>query len=101
MPYKDDMDRESLKPKAHENTQSGTDDETASQHGDAAFNPNKTSPEKEKDTAAQGGGEGSGNPLESSPANHDFAKGGQDAEEGKPKRGETKKSGSGDAPKAG
>lgn len=98
MPYKDDMDRESLKPKAHENTQSGTDDETAAQHGDAAFNPDKTSPERERDTAAQGG---KGNPLAASPADHDFAKGGQDGGEDKPKRGESKKSGGGDAPKAG
>lgn len=98
MPYKDDMDRESLKPRAHENTQSGTDDETARQHGDAAFNPKKTSPETERDTAAQGSER---NPLASSAADHSFAKGGQDGGEAQPKRGKTKKSGGGDPPKAG
>ncbi|KAI1118277.1 hypothetical protein F5Y14DRAFT_258279 [Nemania sp. NC0429] len=98
LPYKDDMDRESLKPKAHENTQSGTDDETAARHGDAAFNPDKTAPEHEKDTAGKGSKR---NPLAASPADHGFAKGGQDGGEAQPKRGEAKKSGGGDPPKAG
>ncbi|KAI0421522.1 hypothetical protein F5X98DRAFT_370655 [Xylaria grammica] len=102
MPYKDDMDRESLKPKAHEYTQSGTDDETASHHGDAAFNPNKTSPESEKDTAGEGAAQqGKQNPLESSPANHDFAKGGRSDAQDRPQYGKSKKSGGGNAPKAG
>ncbi|KAI1366938.1 hypothetical protein F5Y08DRAFT_108902 [Xylaria arbuscula] len=103
-PYKDDMDRESLKPKAHEYTQSGTDDETASKHGDAAFNPNKTSPERERDTAAQGASQQGkdSSPLEASPADHDFAKGGKaPAVEDQAKSGQTKRSGGGDAPKAG
>ncbi|KAI0813144.1 hypothetical protein GGR55DRAFT_599226 [Xylaria sp. FL0064] len=102
-PYKDDMDRESLKPKAHEYTQSGTDDETAAAHGDAAFNPNKTSPEHERDTAAQGAAQqGKQNPLQSSPADHDFAKGGrQNAEANQSQYGQGKRSGGGDAPKAG
>ncbi|KAI1310702.1 hypothetical protein F5Y03DRAFT_392148 [Xylaria venustula] len=101
-PYKDDMDRESLKPKAHEYTQSGTDDETAAAHGDAAFNPNKTSPEHEKDTAAQGAAQqGKQNPLESSPADHDFAKGGRTDTKGNPQYGSSKRSGGGNAPKAG
>ncbi|KAI0908238.1 hypothetical protein F4824DRAFT_500919 [Ustulina deusta] len=101
-PYKDDMDRESLKPKAHEYTQSGTDDETASEHGDAAFDPDKTSPEHEKDTAAEGAAQkGKGNPLESSPADHDFAKGGRSGAEDRPEYGKSKKSGGGNAPKAG
>ncbi|KAI1122650.1 hypothetical protein F5Y10DRAFT_70904 [Nemania abortiva] len=100
-PYKDDMDRESLKPRAHEYTQSGTDDETARQHGDAAFNPDKTAPENEKNTAGEGAAQkGKQNPLESSPADHDFAKGGRESE-GKPQHGKKKKSGGGDAPKAG
>ncbi|KAI0102318.1 hypothetical protein GGR51DRAFT_562755 [Nemania sp. FL0031] len=101
LPYKDDMDRESLKPRAHEYTQSGTDDETARQHDDAAFNPDKTAPETERDTAAEGAAQkGKLNPLEASPADHDFAKGGRETE-GKPQRGKAKKSGGGDPPKAG
>lgn len=49
-PYKDDMDRESLKPKAHENTASGTDDEVA--QDDEAFNPHQTDPDAERASAA-------------------------------------------------
>ncbi|KAK5626124.1 hypothetical protein RRF57_001839 [Xylaria bambusicola] len=103
MPYKDDMDRESLKPKAHEYTQSGTDDETASRHGDAAFNPDKTSPDTERDTAAQGAAQqGKQNPLESSPADTEFAKGGRaPAVEDQARGGQSKRSGAGSAPKAG
>lgn len=77
--YKDDQDRESVKPKAHEYTGSGTDGEAA-ENKDAAFNPDKTSPEAAKETAGKGN---EGNPLESSPANHDVAKGGQKQGEGK------------------
>lgn len=103
-PYKDDMDRESLKPKVHENTQSGTDDETAASHGDAAFNPNNTSPEGERDSAAQGASQQGkqSSPLEASPADHDFAKGGKGpAVEDQARGGQAKRSGAGDAPKAG
>ncbi|KAH8159652.1 hypothetical protein CIB48_g8592 [Xylaria polymorpha] len=103
MPYKDDMDRESLKPKAHENTQSGTDDETAAQHGDAAFDPDKTAPETEKNAVAQGAAQkNKDNPLDASPADHDFAAGGDARGEGRPQQsGKSKRSGGGDAPKAG
>ncbi len=84
------MDRESLKPKAHENTQSGTDDEVA-QDADAAFNPRKTDPDSAMESAERkhdeqaregereregrdGDGDGGGaGPLEKSPANRDFA----------------------------
>ncbi|KAI8635592.1 hypothetical protein F5Y19DRAFT_469468 [Xylariaceae sp. FL1651] len=103
LPYKDDMDRESLKPKAHENTQSGTDEETAAAHGDAAFNPDKTSPESAKKAAGQGASQqGKQNsPLDASPADHDFAEAGRGKEEDRPHGGQTKRSGGGDAPKAG
>lgn len=98
-PYKDDMDRESLKPKPHEYTGSGTDEQTA-QNPDAAFNPNKTSPEEERRAA---GADGSGqNPLDVSPADHDLAKGGQGKMEDKPQQGsKNRSSGGASAPKAG
>lgn len=101
MAYKDDQDRESLKPKAHEYTQTGTDDEAA--HSDAAFNPNKTSPENEKDTAGAGQTPAQ-NPLEGSPANKDMAKGGEGGEgkeKNKAQQGDIKRSGSGSGPKDG
>ncbi|KAI1494834.1 hypothetical protein F5X96DRAFT_665282 [Biscogniauxia mediterranea] len=72
-PYKDDMDRESLKPKAHENTQSGTDDSAATMTEDAAFDPSKTSPEAEKASAGESARRrGEVSPLEASPADRDF-----------------------------
>ncbi|KAI1632863.1 hypothetical protein F4809DRAFT_645006 [Biscogniauxia mediterranea] len=85
-PYKDDMDRESLKPKAHENTQSGTDDSAATMTEDAAFDPSKTSPEAEKASAGESARRrGEVSPLEASPADRDFGgeRGGGTAE-GKP-----------------
>ncbi|ELQ35912.1 hypothetical protein MCOR27_006974 [Pyricularia oryzae] len=64
MPYKDDQDRESLKPRAQEYSKSeGGDNEAAKT--DAAFNPNKTRPETEK----KAGGES----LDASPANKDIS----------------------------
>ncbi|RYP67693.1 hypothetical protein DL771_007100 [Monosporascus sp. 5C6A] len=101
-PYKDDMDRESLKPKAHENTQSGTDDQAA-QNEDAAFNPDKTSPESER-AAADAGNKPNTNPLEESPANQGFAGNTTGANEDRRRGGggnHQKPSGGGDAPKSG
>ncbi|KAI1259427.1 hypothetical protein F5Y18DRAFT_296579 [Xylariaceae sp. FL1019] len=100
--YKDDQDRESLKPKAHEYTASGTDEDTASSHGDAAFNPDKTSPEAAKDAASKGAKQqGKDSPLQNSPADKEFAEGGQGKEEDRPHGGQTKSSGGSSAPKAG
>jgi hypothetical protein len=106
LPYKDDQDREAVKPKAHEYTVSGTDDQTAA-HEEAAFNPDETRPEQEKKTAGKGGGGGGGgnNPLEGSPANKDMAEGGQgkegDKEENKLTKGSQKPSGGGSPEKGG
>ncbi|KAI0189653.1 hypothetical protein F4808DRAFT_465900 [Astrocystis sublimbata] len=106
LPYKDDMDRESVKPKAHEYTASGTDEETAKKHGDAAFNPDKTAPETEKKAAGSGAAQqDKENPLAASPADKDFASGGSSGkshEGGAPKEsGKTRRSGGGSPPKAG
>lgn len=68
--YKDDQDRQSLKPRPSDNTKSGSDDQVA-EKTDAAFNPNKTSPEEAKQSAAE---ESNGNPLEASGANQEFSK---------------------------
>ncbi len=68
--YKDDQDRESLKPRRAENTQSGNDDEVAAKK-DAAFNPKKPpTPEAALASAA----DEKGNPLEASGANQAFSK---------------------------
>ncbi|KAI8960437.1 hypothetical protein F5Y11DRAFT_266601 [Daldinia sp. FL1419] len=97
MPYKDDMDRESLKPKAHEYTQGGTDEEVASKQ-DAAFNPHKTDPDAAVDAAAA---ESNGNPLNESPANKGFAEAGRGKAEDKTHGSQKKASSAGDAPKKG
>ncbi|KAL7622082.1 hypothetical protein AAE478_007584 [Parahypoxylon ruwenzoriense] len=97
VPYKDDMDRESLKPKSHEYTQSGTDEAVATKK-DASFNPHKTDPDTEKEAAAA---ESNGNPLEDSPANKDFAEAGRGHEEDKPHIKQKKASSAGNAPKSG
>jgi hypothetical protein len=99
--YKHSQDRESLKPDRGENTKSGQDGDAASQ-SDAAFNPNETDPQKEKNTAGEGA---ESNPLEVSGANQGVSKPQGDEKTGQ-KRGagkETQKggaSGSGDAPKS-
>lgn len=69
LPYKDDQDRESLKPRSTEGTKSGTDN-AAAQSG-AAFDPSTTSPEVAKDKAER---EGGGNSLDVSGANPDKSK---------------------------
>ncbi|KAK7931766.1 hypothetical protein PG985_002478 [Apiospora marii] len=103
MAYKDDQDRTSVKPRAHEYTGSGTD-EQVSDNADAAFNPNKTGPEEAMKTAGKGnkktdsadGTGDSGNPLGVSPANKEVSQGGQGAMEDKPQQGnQNRKSGGG------
>ncbi|TPX10227.1 uncharacterized protein E0L32_001424 [Thyridium curvatum] len=70
LPYKDDQDRESLKPRAQDSSKSSSDDDAAA-HSDAAFNPDKTSPEAAKKSAKQAS---NGDPLEASGANQDISK---------------------------
>ncbi|KAG8170256.1 hypothetical protein KVR01_001001 [Diaporthe batatas] len=96
LPYKDDQDRESLKPKSTEGSKSGTDHDAA--ESSAAFDPSTTSPEGAK---AKAEGEGGGNPLETSGANHDKSK--PLGDKGGPEmhgtaRHETKKSSHGHSP---
>lgn len=69
LPYKDDQDRESLKPRSTEGTKSGSDNETA--QTDAAFDGSKTSPEAAHESAER---ESGGNPLDTSGANQSKSK---------------------------
>jgi len=69
LPYKDSQNRESLKPRATDGTRSGATNDVAHQD-DAAFDPNKTRPEEQRQAAEE---EGGGNPLEFSGANKDVA----------------------------
>lgn len=71
LPYKDDQDRESLKPRANENTRSSSDDEVAA-NSSAAFDPKTTRPETAQ--AKAGAGRDPSNPLEASPSNQEFNK---------------------------
>ncbi|KAF2472511.1 uncharacterized protein BDR25DRAFT_161451, partial [Lindgomyces ingoldianus] len=86
---KDTQDKDSLNPTSTEYSKSGSDDAAAASE-DAAFNPNKTSPEHEKSTA---GKEGDGNPLEVSPANPEVSKPRGDTEGGAQGSPRTKPSG--------
>ncbi|KAI9673048.1 MAG: hypothetical protein M1817_003212 [Caeruleum heppii] len=82
LPRKDSQDKDSINTEATEYSKSGTDDQAA--HEDqAAFDPNQTAPETEKQTADQESGvsqrqsasKGSDpNPLEVSPANPEVSK---------------------------
>lgn len=64
MPYKDDQDPNSLKPKSTEGSKSGTDQGAA--ETDTAFDPSSTRPEEEKNAADN---KKEGNPLDVSGAN--------------------------------
>lgn len=68
LPYKDDQDRESLKPRSTEGTKSSSDDDAAAQT-DTAFDPSTTRPEAEKESARRESKQKDGpSPLESSGA---------------------------------
>ncbi|ROW03484.1 hypothetical protein VSDG_01306 [Cytospora chrysosperma] len=67
--YKDDQNRESLKPQSTQGSMSGTDQDAAD--SDAAFDPSTTRPEREKEQAREPSG---GNPLETSGANQEKSK---------------------------
>ena len=56
-PRKDSQDKDSMNTEATEYSKSATDDEGA-RHDDAAFNPDITDPQQQKDKAAEGTGEG-------------------------------------------
>ncbi|KAJ4349498.1 uncharacterized protein N0V89_008114 [Didymosphaeria variabile] len=98
---KDTQDKDSLKPRSNEYSKSGSDDAAA--HSDAAFDPNKTSPEAAEQTAeAEGKGEGGeSDALNVSPGNPEVSKP-RGAQEGGASEGvRTKTSGGGSAPKSG
>lgn len=67
--YKDDQDREALRPRPSDGTKSGSDDQVAEKK--VAFDPKSTDPQDAKDSA---GRESNGNPLEASGANQEFSK---------------------------
>ena len=56
-PRKDSQDKDSINTEATEYSKSATDDEGARQE-DAAFDPNVTDPQEQKDIAGKGTGEG-------------------------------------------
>ncbi|CAF9937411.1 MAG: hypothetical protein ALECFALPRED_007242 [Alectoria fallacina] len=75
LPRKDSQDKDSINTEATEYSKSATDDESARQE-DAAFDPDITDPQQEKDKAGEGTGDGSdtNNPLDVSPANPEVSK---------------------------
>jgi len=69
-PRKDTQDKDSINTESNEYSKSGGDKASANQE-DAAFNPDKTEPEQQHDTAGKGI---EGNPLDVSPANQEVSK---------------------------
>jgi len=96
-PYKDDQDRESLKPKVHE--YSNEDSEAA--HSDAAFDPSKTRPEESGAAAKNNSSSNGGAALGGSPTDKETAEAGRGKAEDKPGQGNDKASRSHDATKSG
>jgi hypothetical protein len=94
-------DKDSLQPRRSEYSQTGGDD-AAAENSDAAFNPNKTRPEEEVDTAGTNKKDNphGGNPLDVSPGNTDVSKP-SSGENRKAENTNEKRSGAGSAPKAG
>ncbi|MDI1489681.1 MAG: hypothetical protein OHK93_000879 [Ramalina farinacea] len=72
-PRKDSQDKDSINTEATEYSKSASDDEGARQQ-DAAFDPNITDPQEQKDVAGKDTG-GKNNPLDVSPANPEVNKG--------------------------
>lgn len=96
-PRKDSQDRTSINTEATEYSKSGTDDGAAKQE-EAAFDPDITDPKKEETVAGEG--QGSGNPLDVSPANPEVSKQGRgEAEGGAENSGEGKSQSGGGSPK--
>lgn len=96
-PRKDTQDKDSLNPTSTEYSKSGSDDAAAATQ-DAAFNPNKTSPEEAQKAAE---GESNINPLNVSPGNPEVNQARGDQEGGAQGSPRTSASGGGSAPKAG
>jgi len=73
-PYKDDQDRQSVKPRTHSGSNSASDSEVASHNG-TSYSPKSTDPENESETAKKeaAGRGGAENPLELSGANKDLS----------------------------
>jgi len=93
---KDAQDKDSLKPRSTEYSKSGSDDAAA--HSDAAFDPNKTSPEEAEKTAEKEAG-GKKNDLNVSPGNKDISDPNSPDVGGNGGAPEKKSSGAGSAPK--
>ncbi|KAL6714351.1 hypothetical protein ACLMJK_007774 [Lecanora helva] len=73
-PRKDSQDKDSINTEATEYSKSATDDEGARQQ-DAAFDPNITDPQHQKEVAGKGTeGTDTNNPLDVSPANPEVSK---------------------------
>jgi hypothetical protein len=95
---KDAQDKDSLVPRSTEYSKSGSDDAAA--QSDAAFNPNKTSPE-EAEATAEGEQGGKDNALNASPSNPGISEPNSPGVGGHGGAPEKKQSGGGSAPKAG
>lgn len=90
--------KDTLKPVSTEYSKSGSDDSAA--HTDAAFNPQKTSPEEEEASVEKEAG-GKANSLNASPGNKDISEPNSPDVGGNGAAPAKKQSGAGSAPKHG
>jgi len=95
---KDAQDKDSLNPRSTEYSKSGSDDGAAA--SDAAFNPDKTSPEAAEETAEQEAG-GKDNTMNVSPGNEKVSEPNSPGVGGSGGAPDKKESGGGSAPKSG
>ena len=74
-PYKDDQDRETLKPRTHDSSQGPSDGEIATRYK-TPFDADKTDPKSQSDSATTEAGEGGDgeNPLELTGANRELSR---------------------------
>jgi len=96
--YKNDQDKDSLKPGSSEYSKSGSD--SAAAHTGEAFDGNQTRPEQEGRNV-EGENNSKKNPLNVSPANTEVSKGKGDKVEKGDHKDRQRTSGAGSAPKAG
>jgi len=102
MPYKDDQDKDSLKPRSSEYSKSGSGGDDGAASSDAAFDPGQTRPEEQERNVGKESGGDANNSLGVSPANSKVSEGkGDKVEKAGENRDRKRTSGAGSAPKAG
>lgn len=99
--YKNDQDKDSLKPGSSEYSKSGAGGDDGAASTDAAFDPSQTKPKEQGKNVEKENGGDENNSLDVSPANSEVSKGKGDGVEKSGGSDRRRTSGAGSAPKAG